>query len=130
MELRQDPTTPVCASLYKARIDGVRKYAGAYLDPSDFSKKFAEFCAQNNFYSSRGKRLCFHELRHTQATVLISSGNDVVNVAERMGHYKPSITTDMYADAMPQKDRECADVMERFTNPSKRPKKADIRRVS
>lgn len=118
--IRQKQSTPVCASLYDAKIGGIAPFVGGFLDPQSFSKQFAEFCDKHGFKSTTGKRLCFHELRHTQATLLLSSGEDIVNVAGRLGHSSPSVTSDMYAHAMPEKDRECAEVMGRiFAEPEK-----------
>lgn len=113
--IRQSGSTPVCCSLYDARICGVAVFAGGYLDPQGFSSKFSKFCEEHGFYSTTGKRLCFHELRHTQATLLLSNGEDLISVAGRMGHASPSITSDMYAHAMPEKDRECADLIGNIT---------------
>ena len=52
--------------------------------------------------------LKFHELRHTQATLLLASGEDIKTVQARLGHSKASTTLDMYAHAIPEKDKECA----------------------
>ena len=112
--VRQTAETPVCCSTYGAMHGGVPKFAGGFLDPQAFSHDFADFCERHGFMSTTGKRLCFHELRHTQATMLIASGEDVVNVSSRLGHASPSITGDMYAHAMPEKDRECADIIGRI----------------
>lgn len=109
--IKQTQDTPVCVSLYDAKIGGVSPFLGGYLDPQKFSSQFAAFCDQHAFFSTTGKRLCFHELRHTQATLLLSNGEDIISVAGRLGHASPSITSDMYAHAMPEKDRECAEVM-------------------
>ena len=49
-------------------------------------------------------------LRFT-CSLLLSRGEDVVSVSGRLGHASPSITTDMYAHAMPERDRDCASVM-------------------
>lgn len=123
IKVRQAETTPVCCSLYKAKgSDGVPTYAGGSLDPQGFTSKFAAFCDKHGFRSTAGRRLCFHELRHTQATLLLSEGEDVISVAGRLGHASPSITTDMYAHAMPEKDRECADVIGRIMRADGKPK--------
>lgn len=104
----QTNKTSICCSLYDSRFSGVAVFAGKTLDPSAFSSQFHKFCKANSFYSTTGNILCFHELRHTQATLLLASGEDVISVSSRMGHASPSITEDMYAHAMPERDRECA----------------------
>ena len=54
--------------------------------------------------------LKFHELRHTQATVLLANGVDVKTVQTRLGHANPSITRGWYAHAIPENDHEAADI--------------------
>lgn len=109
--VRQRQDTPVCCSLCGSEFDGVRAFAGKTLDPQAFSSAFRKFCEAHGFKSTTGKTLCFHELRHTQATLLLSYGEDVVSVSGRLGHASPSITTDMYGHAMPERDRDCASMM-------------------
>jgi integrase len=50
----------------------------------------------------------FHGLRHFHCTELIGGGVDVVTVGARVGHARPSITTDIYSHALPEKDRDAA----------------------
>ena len=79
---------------------------GGYLEPHNFSNWFRRFRAWAGF-----PKLRFHELRHTQATVLLSRRVDVKTVSSRLGHSSASITLDMYADAMPETDRAAADAI-------------------
>jgi len=44
-------------------------------------------------------RVKFHALRHSQASVLIAAGIDVVSVSWRLGHGSPSITLAIYPHA-------------------------------
>lgn len=53
----------------------------------------------------------FHELRHTQATQLLSNGVDVKTVADRLGHADPGITLRWYAHAIPENDHEAAELI-------------------
>lgn len=52
--------------------------------------------------------LKFHELRHTQATMLLGAGVDVKTVQTRLGHASRSITLGWYAHAMPENDMYAA----------------------
>lgn len=52
-----------------------------------------------------------HELRHTQATLLIGSGADIKTVQNRLGHSSASLTMNIYAHAIEQNDREAADTI-------------------
>lgn len=57
------------------------------------------------------KGLKFHELRHTQATLLLASGEDIITVQSRLGHAKASTTLNMYAHAIPAKDIQASQKM-------------------
>lgn len=52
-----------------------------------------------------------HELRHTQATLLIGSGEDIKTVQHRLGHSSASLTMNIYAHAIEQNDRDAADAI-------------------
>jgi len=88
----QTSSTPVCSNSL-----------GEYIDPNAFSSWWRKFAAANGFAG-----LKFHELRHTQATLLLAKGTDVKTVQARLGHSSASITLDMYAHAMLENDRESA----------------------
>ena len=52
-----------------------------------------------------------HELRHTQATLLIGSGADIKTVQNRLGHSSASLTMNIYAHAIEQNGRGAADII-------------------
>ncbi|HMM96719.1 site-specific integrase [Phycicoccus sp.] len=54
-------------------------------------------------------RLKLHELRHTHATLLLRAGVPVHVVAKRLGHKDPSVTLNVYADAIPDDDGRAVD---------------------
>lgn len=60
--------------------------------------------------STHYKGLKFHELRHTQATLLIANGVDIKTVQNRLGHAKAAMTLDFYAHAQEEQDRKAMSV--------------------
>ncbi|MCO5083949.1 MAG: site-specific integrase [Rhizobiaceae bacterium] len=54
----------------------------------------------------------FHDLRHTHASALISSGMDVVKISKRLGHASPVVTLTIYAHLFKQADGGAADAIE------------------
>jgi integrase len=52
--------------------------------------------------------ITFHALRHTHASQLIASGVDIVTIAKRLGHAKPSVTLSTYAHMFASDDRKAA----------------------
>lgn len=91
-EIAQTEKTPVCSSPL-----------GEWYRPDCFTKDFEAFRATHGF------DVRLHDLRHTQASLLLANGEDVVTVAKRLGHAKVSTTLDIYAHLMPGKDESAAD---------------------
>lgn len=54
------------------------------------------------------RRIKFHGLRHTCATLLLSAGEPVHVVAERLGHSDVNITLNTYAHVLPDMQRSAA----------------------
>ena len=90
----QDARTPVCCNSY-----------GAFQNAGNFSEWWATFRAANGFPGLR-----FHDLRHTQATLLIGNGVDIKTVQSRLGHSRAATTLDIYACALPENDRKAANL--------------------
>lgn len=55
-----------------------------------------------------------HDLRHTQATLLLAYGVDIHTVCKRMGHSRASVTLDIYGHAMQELDRSASDTLEKI----------------
>ena len=102
---------------------------GEYMDPNIFGRWRRSFFADNglgsfkneeHFTDSRGRKrirrsgyegFTFHELRHTQATLLIGSGVDIRTVQDRLGHSSASLTMNIYSHVIEQNDRNAADTI-------------------
>ena len=81
--------------------------------PPSPKKATAQTVASNNiiaygiFRFHEGMSICrFHELSHTNASLLIAQGVDVRTVAGLLGHSQPSTTLDIYAHAFDKTKRE------------------------
>lgn len=57
------------------------------------------------------RKVRFHDLRHTFASVLISSGTDVVRVSRMLGHASPAITFQVYSHILPSEHQNGAELM-------------------
>ncbi|WP_260507899.1 tyrosine-type recombinase/integrase [Cytobacillus firmus] len=51
----------------------------------------------------------FHDIRHTHASILISTGVDIVKIAARLGHANPRTTLETYAHLLPNSYNEVAE---------------------
>jgi integrase len=60
-----------------------------------------------------------HALRHSHASALIASGQDVVTVSRRLGHASPTITLSVYAHLFDKTDEAAATAIEAVLKPTK-----------
>lgn len=74
-------------------------------------KWFRKFIRKHNL-----KYITFHGLRHTNTTILIEKGINVVNISRGLGHAKTSTTTDFYAHHLESVERRMADTFEEIIN--------------
>ena len=102
---------------------------GEIFDPRGFNRWFRDFCVKNGFgryenteqywnpsgchrrHKSSYTGLCFHELRHTQATLLIGNGCDIKTVQHRLGHADVETTLNTYSHAIDANDAAAADII-------------------
>ncbi|OMD43028.1 site-specific integrase [Paenibacillus odorifer] len=54
------------------------------------------------------RRISFHSLRHTHASLMLASGEHVKIVSERLGHANIRITLDTYSHLLPNMQRDAA----------------------
>lgn len=53
-----------------------------------------------------------HAFRHTQASLLIASGTDIVSVSKRLGHADTTTTMNIYAHELAKADKQSANVID------------------
>ena len=82
-----------------------------------FADEFGGWASPQRLYKAVKKygeqagvpQLTVHSLRHFHATLLLQSGQNIVVVSKRLGHAQVSMTTDIYAHALPGWQREAAE---------------------
>ena len=77
---------------------------GQPLDPHRISKAF-----EGHLREAALPRIPLHGLRHTYATLALSSGVNPRIVSGRLGHSTVALTLDIYSHVLPQADPEAAD---------------------
>lgn len=60
------------------------------------------------------RKIEMHSLRHAHASQLIEMKVPITAIAQRLGHSSPQVTLSTYAHAMPQSDKDIADMLEDF----------------
>jgi integrase len=77
---------------------------GAWLDHGNLTRNYNAIIAKAGV-----KRIAFHGMRHTRATLLLKEGVNVKIVSERLGHANIGITLDTYAHVLPSMQQQAAD---------------------
>ena len=76
--------------------------------PRNLNRLFDELTA-----AAGGRRVGFHDLRHTCASLLLAQGVPARVVMDVLGHSQIAITMDLYSHVMPTALREAADAIDR-----------------
>ncbi|MED1955826.1 tyrosine-type recombinase/integrase [Brevibacillus formosus] len=58
--------------------------------------------------------ICFHDLRHIHATMLLQMGEHPKVISERLGHSRFGFTMDVYSHVMPDMQKDAADNFEKM----------------
>jgi integrase len=83
---------------------------GKPMYPTTPTLQFSRFLKRNGLEHKK-----FHALRHTSATLLLSNGTNIKNVATRLGHSQLK-TTNRYVHAVEQAEKEAANTFETLLN--------------
>lgn len=82
------------------------QHNGNVMDPSSLNGWIKKFEQKENL-----PHLYPHKFRHSQASILLYAGIDLVTVAARMGHEQTSTTTDIYGHVLRRADRRASDAI-------------------
>ena len=63
------------------------------------------------------KKIRFHDLRHTAASLMLNHGVPVLVVSKILGHSKVSTTLDIYGHMIPVMQEEAARIMDEIVTP-------------
>lgn len=105
--------------------------AGVALSPTEFGSLYVIGYADGRFHSptmlcrswkamsesfgltgTQGRRVTFHDLRHSFATRAVAAGADVKAVSSVLGHANAAMTLNAYADADPESKRRTSDLVQ------------------
>ena len=81
---------------------------GTVIEPRNLSRLFDDLIA-----AAGVRRIRFHDLRHTCASLLLAQGVPARVVMDVLGHSQMAITMDLYSHVMPTALREAADAIDR-----------------
>jgi site-specific recombinase XerD len=105
---------------HKERQDKERKTSGAWsdtglvfttptgrpLDPANLTRRFRSILNRAGL-----RRIRFHDLRHSTATLLLEQGIDLVVIKELLGHAHIGVTAGVYAHVRLRLQRKAIDTL-------------------
>jgi integrase len=101
--------TPVMtkSELAKRRHPQAEPRGGTQIDPSNLRKLFNRLLTD-----AKMRRIRFHDLRHTFASLLLQNGESPAYVKEQMGHSSIQVTVDIYGHLVPGGNRQAVDKLD------------------
>jgi integrase len=87
---------------------------GAPMHPDVLSGWFEDFIKRTDL----PQKIHLHSLRHTNATLMIAGGEDVLTVSRRLGHAQASTTTNIYGHAIQSTNAKASDTLENILKPN------------
>jgi integrase len=81
--------------------------AGTRIDPSNLRKMFNRLLVDAGI-----RRIRFHDLRHTFASLLLQNGESLVYVKDQMGHSSIQVTVDIYGHLVPGGNRQAVNKLD------------------
>jgi len=86
---------------------------GTPIEPRNLNRHFERLCKQAGV-----RRIRFHEMRHTCASMLFAAGNEPRVIMDILGHSVVGTTLNLYTHVMPAQHRSAAESMDAlFTGP-------------
>jgi integrase len=98
-------TTPEITAKSKAAKRIPR--GGTQLDPSNLRKVFYRLLT-----AAKLRRVRFHDLRHTFASLLIQQGEGLAYIRDQLGHSSIKVTVDTYGHLVPGGNRQAVDKLD------------------
>src|SRR5262245_33574245 len=80
---------------------------GTRIDPSNLRKLFNRLLTD-----AKMRRIRFHDLRHTFASLLLQNGESLTYVKEQMGHSSIQVTVDIYGHLVPGGNRQAVNKLD------------------
>jgi len=87
------------------------KENGNYIHPGRFSHKFS-----NGLKKAELPHIRFHDLRHTNATLMLKANIPAKIASQRLGHSNIGITMDLYSHVINEMQEEAVNMIEEYIN--------------
>jgi integrase len=103
---RQDAEREKAGEAWKEHGLVFTKVNGTPMEGSTLTRQFGKLCETAGI-----RRIRFHDLRHSCATLLLEQGVELVTIKELLGHSQIHTTADIYAHVRPRLQRDAIEAM-------------------
>jgi integrase len=103
---RQDAEREKAGEAWKEHGLVFTKVNGTPMEGSTLTRQFGKLCENAGI-----RRIRFHDLRHSCATLLLEQGVELVTIKELLGHSQIHTTADIYAHVRPRLQRDAIEAM-------------------
>ncbi|MGW4148216.1 tyrosine-type recombinase/integrase [Streptomyces albogriseolus] len=110
---RQDRERETAGSTWQDSVLVFTTPTGGPLDPANLTRRFRSFLNRAGL-----RRIRFHDLRHSTATLLLEQGVDLVVIKELLGHAHIGVTAGVYAHVRPRLQRQAIDTLGNALGPT------------
>jgi integrase len=86
-------------------------FANLFGKPVDTSNFTTRYFKKMLVQAGLDREFCFHDLRHTHATLLLKQGVNIKVISERLGHSTIQMTLDTYSHLMPDMQQTAVDAL-------------------
>lgn len=91
------------------------RWNGALMSVDSLSRWWSEFLKRNGL-----KKIAFHDLRHTVATLLLTSNTDIASVSGMLGHSRQSTTLNIYSHVIEGMKNKAANTLDAIVEKSRK----------
>ena len=95
---------------------------GNFMNPTTLSRQWHALAEGYGLIGTQGRRVVFHDLRHSGITAAVEAGADIANIAALAGHSNVAVTLNTYASATEAGKRRAAAAMGEYMSEANTPK--------
>lgn len=92
--------------------------SGGFMNPTTLSRQWHALADGYGLIGTQGRRVVFHDLRHSAITAAVEAGADIANIAALAGHSNVAVTLNTYASATEAGKRRAAQAVGDYMQPT------------
>ena len=116
---REVDLTPYTVEVLTKLREKTKGLAGEPVFCTKAGNRLSDEAVRYQFYKVRLRdNITLKDLRHTYATIRVAKGDNIIDVSRQLGHKKPSMTLDVYAEWLPRHHKGQVDALDSLHLPA------------